>query len=71
MDAMGKMHEPGDAEVRKAAAEADAGDSGLEDEYLTDAFDAAVGKDRKAFISAMRDAMRACMRSEESGEYGE
>ena len=41
-----------------------------EDEFLDDAFDAA-GKDRKAFRSAMKSAIRACMKKEDAGEYTE
>lgn len=37
--------------------------SSLEDEHLTDAFDAAAKGDRKAFISSMRSAIRACVDS--------
>lgn len=41
----------------------------LEDEHLTDAFDAANKGDRRDFVTAMKAAIRACMASEEDGEY--
>jgi hypothetical protein len=46
-------------------------DPKLEDEHLTDAFDAVNKGDRRAFLSSMKAAIRACMAAEEADEYGD
>lgn len=41
----------------------------IEDERLTDAYDALHKMDRRSFIDSMKEAIRACISAEDAGEY--
>lgn len=43
--------------------------SSLEDEHLTDAFDAQSKGDRRAFVASMKAAIEACVQREMGGDY--